>query len=91
MYIIKRTSRFKRDFKVAVKRGLSTEAIREIIKLLASGKKLPDKYRDHTLSGDWSGFRECHIAPNWLLIYHIDEEVLTLTLVRTGSHSDLFK
>ena len=58
--------------------------------ILAEQKKLEDKYRDHGLSGEYKGFRECHIEPDWLLVYRIDEDVLELFLFRTGSHSDLF-
>ena len=58
--------------------------------MLAMGEPLPDKNRDHDLSGDWAGHRECHILPDWLLIYRIEDDVLVLTLARTGSHSDLF-
>lgn len=71
------------------KRGLNLSLLDEVVELLASGKKLPSKYRDHALKGNFTGFRECHIQPDWLLIYLIEDDILTLTLVDTGSHSDL--
>lgn len=89
-YSIKRTSQFKKDFKQTIKRGLKVELLVEVITLLSEGKTLPPKYNDHVLVGDYAHFRECHITPDWLLIYLIDGENLILTLVRTGSHSDLF-
>ena len=89
-YSIKRTSQFKKDFKQAVKRGLKIELLVEVITLLSEGKTLPPKYNDHALVGDYAHFRECHITPDWLLIYLLDGENLILTLVRTGSHSNLF-
>lgn len=89
-YIVKPSGQFKRDYKTAVKRGLPINLLDEVIKLLAYGEVLPEKYRDHSLSGSWSGFRECHIQPDWLLIYRIENDVLVLSLTRTGTHSDLF-
>lgn len=61
------------------------------IKMLANGEILPEKYHDHSLSGNWIGHRECHIQPDWLLVYYFEDDVLVLTLARTGTHSDLFK
>ena len=90
MYAVKTTGRFKKDLKAAVKRGYDIALLTQIIKLLASGTPLPDKNRDHALSGDWVNFRECHITPDWLLIYKIEADILVLTLSRTGTHSDLF-
>jgi len=89
-YTVKLTGQFKRDYKTAIKRGLSIDLLDEVIKLLANGTPLPEKYRDHNLSDNWSGFRECHIQPDWLLIYRIDDDILVLTLTRNGTHSDLF-
>lgn len=89
-YTVKFTTAFKKDYKRAVKRGLKIELLEQIVELLSMGAPLPDKNRDHELSGDWAGHRECHILPNWLLIYSIKDSVLVLTLARTGSHSDLF-
>lgn len=89
-YEIQRTSQFKKDFKQAVKRGCSVDKLRKVVVILASGEILPDEYRDHPLRGNYSGYRECHIEPDWLLVYKISENVLVLTLYRTGTHSDLF-
>ena len=80
----------EKDYKRAIKRGLKIELLNQIITLLATGESLPDKCRDHALSGDWTGYRECHILPDWLLIYYIEEDVLVLTLANTGTHSDLY-
>ena len=84
------TSRFKKDYKLAMKRNLRIELLDDVIRTLAKGEPLPEKNRDHALTGDWSGHRECHIAPDWLLLYRVEEGLLVLTLTRTGSHSDLF-
>ena len=89
-YIVKTTTQFKKDFKLAKKRGLKMELLREVITVLAMGETLPEKNKDHALTGNWIGHRECHILPDWLLIYRIEEEVLILTLARSGTHSDLF-
>lgn len=83
------TAQFRRDYKLAKKRGLKLEALAEIVALLANGEPLPEKNRDHALSGNWIGHRECHILPDWLLIYRVEDDVLVLTLTRTGTHSDL--
>lgn len=88
---IKWTSQFKKDYKTAEKRGLKLQLLHEVIAQLANGKTLPAQYRDHPLTGNWANFRECHIRPDWLLVYHLDGDVLVLTLTRTGSHSDIFK
>lgn len=90
-YSIERTTQFKKDFKLAEKQGLNINELETVVRLLADGKELPPKYRDHELKGNYVGHRECHIEPDWLLIYKITEEVLILSLVRTGSHSRLFK
>ena len=84
------TSKFKRDYKLAIKRGYDIDLLDDVIRLLAAGKPLPRELNDHTLSGDWNGYRECHIQPDWLLIYRIDKGILILSLQRTGTHSDLF-
>ncbi len=89
-YIVKPTTQFKKDYKLAVKRGLKIDLLKDIIAALAMGEKLPEKNKDHALTGNWVGHRECHILPDWLLIYRIEDDVLVLTLARTGSHSDLF-
>lgn len=85
------TAQFKKDYKLACKRNLDIELLDNVIRVLSKGEKLDDKYRDHDLSGNWEGHRECHILPDWLLVYRIENDVLVLTLVRTGTHSDLFK
>jgi len=85
------TTQFKKDYKLAVKRGMPIQELDDAIRLLASDGKLPEKYLDHPLGGDWKGFRECHIKPDWLLIYAIENQLLVLTLSRTGTHSDLFQ
>ena len=89
-YIVKTTTQFKKDFKLVKKRGLKMELLREVITVLAMGETLPEKNKDHALTGNWIGHRECHILPNWLLVYRLEDEVLVLTLTRTGTHGDLF-
>lgn len=88
-YEIQRTTLFKKDYKRVQKRGYNIELLKEVITVLANGEELPPKNKDHALSGDWEGFRECHIQPDWLLIYRIVENKLILSLTRTGTHSDL--
>jgi len=85
------SNQFKKDVVLARKRGLKLGKLYETVDLLASGEPLPKKYQDHQLIGNYSGFRECHIRPNWLLIYNINDEELELLLFRTGTHSDLLK
>ena len=89
-YEIQRTSQFKKDYKLAVKRGCDINKLQNVVMILASGETLPEEYRDHPLRRNYSGYRECHIEPDWLLVYKITENVLVLTLYRTGTHSDLF-
>lgn len=84
------TTQFKKDYKLAMKRRKDIQLLDDIIRTLSRGQALPEKNRDHPLTGEWSRHRECHILPDWLLVYRIDDGVLVLTLVRTGSHSDLF-
>ena len=83
------TTKFKKDYKLAIKRHMDIGLLDDIIRALSRGEKLPEKNKDHELTGDWVGHRECHIQPDWLLIYRIEDDVLVLTLARTGSHSDL--
>lgn len=90
MFDLSFTSQYKRDLKLARKRGLDEALLDEIILLLINNKPLPEKNKDHPLKGDYKGCRECHITPDWLLIYSVEKVVNLLTLVRTGSHSDLF-
>lgn len=89
-YDVAWTGQFKKDYKLARKRNLRIELLDEIIRKLPRGEALPQENRDHALSGNWSGYRECHVQPDWLLIYRIEEGLLILTLTRTGTHSDLF-
>lgn len=90
-YDIGRTAQFKKDYKLAIKRGCNIDELRLVIALLADGEELPEKYRDHALtdSREYKGVRECHIEPDWLLVYRVFEDMLLLQLLRTGSHSDL--
>ena len=90
-YEIQRTLQFKKDFKLALKRNCDIQKLHEIITILANGDTLPESCLDHPLKGNYSGYRECHVEPDWLLVYKITESVLVLTLYRTGTHSDLFK
>ncbi len=90
MYKVRPTSRFQRDLKRAKRRGYDISLLTGIIKKLAAGEPLPAKNRDHDLSGDYAGCRECHITSDWLLIYEVDGDELILYLTRTGTHSDLF-
>jgi mRNA interferase YafQ len=88
-YAIQRTAKFRRDVKKAEKQGRDLAALKTVVALLADGESLPPKYRDHALRGHRRGFRECHIAPDWLLIYAIHEGRLVLLLAETGSHTEL--
>ena len=89
-YEILRTTQFKKDYKQMKRRGLDVQKLEEVLRLLSEGIPLPIERRDHSLSGDYAGFRECHIESYWLLIYCIRENQLVLVCSRTGSHSDLF-
>ena len=84
------TSQFKKEYKLAMKRKLDISLLDEVIRILAKGEELPKERHDHELSNNWRGYRECHIQPDWLLIYKIQNGSLILTLTRTGTHSDLF-
>ena len=84
------SNRFRKDLKLLRRRGCDMALLEEVIDRLAAGETLAPKYRDHQLTGDYGGFRECHIAPDWLLVYEIREKELLLLLSRTGTHSDLF-
>lgn len=83
-----RGAQFRRDVKLAERRGKDLSKLRELILLLAEGQPLPPRYKDHPLSGDWKHFRDCHLESDWLLIYKIEGD--DVYLVRTGTHSDLF-
>ncbi len=89
-YTVKPTTKFQRDLKRIQKRGYDISLLTNIIKKLADGEQLPEKNRDHSLNGEFVNCRECHITPDWLLIYEIDNGELILYLTRTGTHSDLF-
>lgn len=84
------TTQFKKDYKLAIKRSLKIDLMDDVIRKLSKGETLPEKNKDHALTGNWAGHRECHILPDWLLIYRLEDDVLVLTLSRTGTHSDLF-
>lgn len=90
MYSPVATGQFKKDLKTIIKRGYDVRLLDETLQSLLEGLELPQKNRDHLLSGNWKGYRECHIAPDWLLIYKVEDDILVLTLTRTGTHSDLF-
>lgn len=89
-YEVKLTSQFKRDLKLARKQGKDIDKLFDVVSTLAEGKKLDSKYRDHNLSGDYAGCRECHVEPDWLLIYEVMDHVLVLMVYRVGTHSELF-
>lgn len=92
MLKIEFTGQFKRDYKLAIKRGCNERDFTTVVSLLASGQPLPAQYRDHALenSRNYKNVRECHIKPDWLLIYKVYPDRLVLELIRTGTHSDLF-
>jgi mRNA interferase YafQ len=90
MYNIRPSVKFQKDLKRIQKRGYDISLLTNVLKLLAQGEPLPAKYKDHTLTGNYKGCRECHITPDWLLIYEISEKEVILYLTRTGTHSDLF-
>ena len=89
-YRIVQTGMFKKDLKTALKRGYNLNLLGVVVDSLASGEALPERYKDHNLTGGFKGCRECHITPDWLLIYEIADSELILYLTRTGTHSDLF-
>ncbi len=91
MYHVKFTTAYKKSYKLMKKRVLDLSALNTVVDLLRQGKQLDEKYRDHALSGNFTGFRECHVKPDWLLIYLVENDILTLTLVDTCTHSDIFK
>lgn len=90
MLTIRYETTFKKDFKRVVRRGYDIRLLEKVIGILTDGDTLPEKYRDHALTGAYADCRECHITPDWLLIYKIADNALILYLTRTGSHSDLF-
>ena len=90
-YEVKFTNQFKKDFKLAKKQNKDLNKFFDVVNILAEGGMLEAKYRDHDLSGEYKGTRECHIEPDWLLVYEIQNDVLVLILYRLGTHSELFK
>lgn len=90
MLKVRYSSRFKKDFKLVIRRGYNISLFEEVLTLLRDEKTLPEKYNDHALKGEYTGHRECHITPDWLLIYKKENDMITLSLTRTGSHNDLF-
>lgn len=89
-YEVQPTTKFKKDLKLCKSRGYNIDLIQEIITKLANGEKLEEKNKDHPLHGNLEGYRECHVLPDWLLIYKYENNELILYLTRTGTHSDLF-
>ena len=89
-YEIEITSKFKRDYKQLKKRNYDMTLLKEAIDIIAKGECLPERFSDHALNGNYVGYRECHIEPDWLLIYRTEKKTLVLVLTRTGTHSDLF-
>ncbi len=90
-YTVKPTSRFKKEYKLLMKQNKEIAKLDDVITLLAHGKELDKKYKDHPLIGDFIGFRECHIEPDWVLVYRLKEEELVLSLSRTGSHAKVLR
>jgi len=90
MLTIRYSTKFKKDYKLVKKRGYNIMLLAEVLDMLCSGQPLPSKYREHNLTGNYEGCRECHITPDWLLIYELAADELILYLTRTGTHSDLF-
>ncbi len=90
MYSVLFETKFKKDFKLAKKRGLKIPLLEEVLKILSEKGKLPSKYKPHLLKGNYTGYWECHIESDWLLIWKQDDEIKLVSLTRTGTHSDLF-
>lgn len=89
IYQLDRTTIFKKDLKRAIKRGCDIKLLEFVVEKLLCGEPLPENHKDHALTGNWKSHRECHITPDWLLVYRVIEDKLILSLVRTGTHSDL--
>ena len=89
-YTVRRTKKFRKELKKMLKRGADVSKLETVVNILASGEPLPPQYRDHALTGNLTGLRDCHIENDWLLLYTIQDDVLVLTLTRTGFHADLF-
>jgi mRNA interferase YafQ len=91
MLIPQETTRFRRDLRRMRRRGKDVQKLQAVVRLLVQEQPLAERHHDHPLVGDWAGYRDCHIEPDWLLLYKIDRDEETLTLVRTGTHADLFE
>lgn len=89
-YTVRQTKKFRKELKKMLKRGVDRTKLSKVVTLLACGEQLPPQYKDHALSGNLEGLRDCHIENDWVLIYAIEDDVLVLTLTRTGTHADLF-
>lgn len=90
-YEVKFTTQFKKDLKLSRRQGKNIDSLFAVVEALANGEPLDAKYRDHSLTGNYKGCRECHIEPDWLLVYEIFDDVLVLMLSRVGSHAELFR
>ena len=91
MYEVRFTATFKKSYQLMKKRGYDLAQLDAVIDRLRQGKKLEERHRDHALTGNFAGFRECHVRPDWLLVYLVEQDILTLTMVDTGSHADIFR
>ena len=90
MLDVRYSTKFKKDYKTIIKCGYNPQLLQDVLEILCSEQPLPPKFKDHNLTGNYEGHKECHITADWLLIYKIEQEILTLSLTRTGTHSDLF-
>ena len=90
MLKVRYSNKFKKDFKAIIRRGYDITLFEDVVCLLREEKPLPENCCDHSLKGEYMGHRECHISPDWLLIYKVENDMITLSLTRTGTHSDLF-
>ena len=90
LYEVITSKQYEKDVRLAVRRGLDIEKLLEVVRLLRNGEPLPEKHRNHLLHGDYKGYWECHVTPDWLLLYAKDTEIRIISLYRTGTHSDLF-
>lgn len=91
MYRIKLARSFKKSYRRCQRRGYDMTLLDDVIEMLRKGETLPEKYHDHMLKGSFDGFHECHIRPSWLLIYLVEDDIVTMTMIDTGSHAELFQ
>ena len=91
IFEVRYTAKFKKDLKIAARQGKNFDVLFNVVEKLAQGEKLDVKFRDHALTGNYVGYRECHLEPDWLLVYRYIDQILVLSLSRLGSHSDLFR